>query len=310
MSSGMPMWSRAVAFAAVLSSGCAIVQDFDHYSARRGDGVDAASDDTDVVVEDSAVVIEEDTAVTVADSGTAPPADTKPVCGAGTMDCGGGCIDILNDRDHCGGCTSCEQQGLGGATQCVAGKCECRPNAKECNKVCTYTDNDPVNCGACGSKIADATVACGGTASPNCIAPLRECKPWGSSYGVTCPVKCVDTASEGNHCYRYEPPTTHYERCYLKGACVDHVCGGTCPKDRLECVSGMNTNVEPSVRSCVDGLHDPNHCGACNKRCVVGEVCAEGACKAYRPARTAADCTATEKLYTPAGWSKPVGIRA
>lgn len=305
------MWSKWLVVSAVLTSGCALVQDFDQYSARHGENADSTVEDTEVAADDTAaVIVPDDTAVVVVDTGIAAPGDSNPICGTGKMDCGGRCEDILNDRDHCGGCSSCEEQGLGGATACVAGKCVCRTGAKECNKVCTYTDSDPVNCEGCGNKVADATVVCGGTSTnPSCVSPLRKCEPWGSTYGVTCPVKCVDTASEGNHCYRYEPPTTHFERCYLKGACVNHLCGGTCPKDRLECVSGMNANVESSVRSCIDGRNDPNHCGGCNKRCAVGQICAEGVCKAYRPARTAADCTTTEVVYTPAGWSKPVCIR-
>jgi len=288
----------------VLSSGCAMVEDFDQYSSRYGEGADSGDDAGAVIDSASVDDVSDDTGTSAPmDTGTAPTPDAG--CGAGKLHCDGGCVDILGDRDHCGGCSSCEEQGLLGATSCSAGKCGCRSGAIQCGNTCTYTDNDPLHCKGCNRPVEDATVVCGGTCSP----PLRTCISWG--YGTTCPVECVDTASEGNHCYEYSTTGTKYVRCWGSnaGACVGGMCKGVCSgTGRKECVAGFNSTTDSNVRTCADTLHDPNHCGDCGKRCAAGQLCAEGVCKRYRPARSALDCTKSEAMYTPPSWTKSVCV--
>jgi len=297
---------RTVLLVAILGGGCAMVEDFEQYSANyaeRTDGAepDTAEPDSDLSVPGDAA---EDTArVAPADSGAPPPVDAG--CPPGQRNCGSGCIDVMNDRDHCGSCSSCEEQGLLGSTTCSAGTCGCRAGATQCGSTCTYTDNDPLHCLGCNRPVADPTVVCGGACAP----PLRTCKTWG--YGTTCPVQCVDTASEGNHCYQYLTGETKYVRCWgvNQGACVNNKCAGSCTGvGRKVCTAGFNGTSDPDVQTCADTLHDPNHCGDCGRRCSVGQLCAEGSCKRYRPARSAADCTKSERMYTPPAWTRSVCV--
>lgn len=251
--------------------GCSLLQDFDrysdHYSENRGD------------------------------SG-APPAEA------------GACSN--DDRDRCGpGCVACA-----GAARCVAGVCECAPGATRCGDVCTYLDTDPLNCRSCGATVADSSQTCAAGVAV-CAGALMACKPWsfdfgGATYDVTCPTNaaCIDTAHDGNHCYRYSGASvTTRVRCYSStqvGVCVDHLCtyhptsaSGECTgPGRLECAVNTEPS-DPNVRSCVDTLRDPNHCGGCNAKCAGrDELCADGVCKRYRPARVAADCGAGFRFCT------------
>jgi len=274
---------RLVAASVVsLLFGCSLLQDFDHYSANRHDGA----------VED------------------------------GALDVAPGDSESCNDRDRCGpSCLPCE-----GASRCVAGACECAAGATKCKGVCTYLDTDPLNCKACGVTVADSSQTCS-AGNAVCAGALRACKPWsfeygGSIYDVTCPADavCIDTGHDGNHCYKYSGTSvTTRVRCYSSsqvGVCVDNVCtyhaasaASACTgAGRIECAVNTEPS-DPNVRSCVDTLRDPNHCGGCNSKCTgKDQLCADGSCKRYRPARSSDDCGAGSRFCTPTGWTSSVCI--
>jgi hypothetical protein len=297
----------------LFAAGCSQLQDFDRYTAGRADG-SSVEDSADVAL-DTAV----DTFVPPTDDGTCPDGRTL---------CDGACVDTQTDRDHCGSCSSCEDQGVKGAAQCVSGSCSCRSGATRCGDLCTYLDADPLHCGTCETTIKDRSQACYG--APDCAPGLRDCVPWSFPYTsggttttikVVCPTSCLDTGGEGNHCYEYGPPTT-YRRCYDSpniGWCIDNVCtykatGSTSPctsiPDHVECpVSSAPIDSGNKVRSCVDKMRDPNHCGSCGNVCAIGDLCLAGACTHYRPARAAADCVKGWSYCTPPGWSKSVCVQ-
>jgi hypothetical protein len=276
-------------------SGCALVQDFDHYTAGRDAGDVAVEEGADEIIEDTGeIFLAEDSAIFPVDDTAAPP----------PMDTGSAPDTAATDTAPVACSTLCAMQGVQGATQCVDGKCLCRSGATKCGSTCTYLDADPLHCGGCGNAIPDVTQTCGGSCLPN----LKYlCKAFG--YGTTCPVKCLDGANEGNHCTRitYDGTSTytHWERC-LGGYCQDSVCTTGCSGGRTACVAKFREPTDSNVHSCVDLLHDPNYCGECGKSCKVGEVCAEGKCRGYHPARAKEDCMATQTAYTPYGWGKLV----
>lgn len=300
--------ASCVAACSLFAGGCSLAQDFDRYSENFGD--DASTGDggaPDSMAPDSLAEVA-----------------LEAPCPAGQLRCGAACV--TEDRERCGpSCTSCEEQGVGGAVRCVAGKCECASGATRCGAICTYLDADPLHCKSCGAAVADSSQTCSGGAV-GCVAALSPCKPWGFDYGgswydVTCPSNavCIDIANDGNHCTRSSGGTTTRARCYSStqvGVCVATACSyhaagstGACTGvGRRECA--VNTlPSDPDVRSCVDELRDPNHCGGCNQKCTgKDQLCAAGTCRRYRPARSSADCGAGWKYCAPPGWSSSVCI--
>ncbi|MBI2392524.1 MAG: hypothetical protein HYV09_23265 [Deltaproteobacteria bacterium] len=300
--------ASCIASCVAFGCGCSLFQDFDRYSASFGE---------DASIGDDSGVLDSGAPDAVGDA----PFDAA--CPSGQIRCGA-CVP--EDREHCGSsCTSCEAQGLSGAVRCVAGKCECASGATKCGATCTYLDADPLHCKACGAAVADSSQTCvGGTVA--CAGVLRECKPWGFDYGgswydVTCPsdAVCIDIANDGNHCTRSSSGTITRARCYSStqvGVCVATACSyhsttstGACTGvGRRECAVNT-TPSDPNVRSCVDELHDPNHCGGCNQKCTgKDQLCAAGTCRRYRPARSSADCGAGFRFCAPFGWSSSVCI--
>lgn len=67
-------------------------------------------------------------------------------CPAGFIDCGQGCIDVLNNAQNCGGCG----QMCGAGRGCALGQCSCDLGLTPCGGVCTSIMTDPYNCGMCG----------------------------------------------------------------------------------------------------------------------------------------------------------------
>jgi hypothetical protein len=330
----------AIAVGIVAAVGCALVQDFDHYTGGTPDtGLDTGVvKDAPPMKEGGAPIVEEDvgplpdvTPVDISVDTYEPPTDTGSPCPTGQVRCGETCRDINNDRDHCGPtCASCEAQGFKGAARCVAGSCQCATGATKCGDTCTYTDIDPINCGSCDSKVSDSSETCRGR-SAVCAWKLKPCVNWdfvwnGTTYYVKCPTSsdCIDTASEANFCFEYTSSGSIYwkRRCYDApdiGWCINNYCeyaSSTEPNPctaipgRIECpVVTSPTDAYKRVRSCVDKLHDPNHCGGCNLKCAgLDELCADGSCKKYRPAKDPKDCAAGWVYCSPAGFSNAVCI--
>lgn len=313
--------------------GCALTQDFDHYSEQTSDaGADATMGEVEPIVEEEVSLPE----VAPVEIGTAdtyePPNETGTPCPTGQLRCGDTCRDISSDREHCGPtCASCEAQNFKGASRCVAGACQCAAGASKCGDTCTYLDADPVNCGACGTKVTDSSQTCENKL-PVCTGALRDCVPWsfdygGTTYNVKCPAsKCIDTSSEANFCFEYSGASlTWKRRCYnapLIGWCINNACNyqDAAPANnpcvglpgREECpVVTSPTDTGKRVRSCVDKMRDPNHCGGCNLKCAgLDELCSDGLCKKYRPSRDARDCATGWAFCKPAGFDTNVCIYA
>lgn len=120
------------------------------------------------------------------------PMPQSPKCENGRVDCGGQCVDLQNDQNHCGNCDiQC------GKDLCVAGKCqsdaksqplECPVGETACGTECKNLSTDILNCGACSKACGPDKVCANGLCQP-CPAGLTKC---GSG--------CVNTSTHSLHC--------------------------------------------------------------------------------------------------------------
>ena len=81
-------------------------------------------------------------------------------CHPGLTYCGGGyCFDTNTNPGACGDCqTYCA------SLSCVLGTCApCGPGQEMCASVCTQTQSDPLNCGACGHACAGGKLCVSGS---------------------------------------------------------------------------------------------------------------------------------------------------
>ena len=140
---------------------------------------------------------------------------------------------------------------LGLAALGVAGcGASCPPSYLQCNGACTDVQNDPTNCGACGTACSKGQLCTAGKCGIQCGGTTTLC---GSS--------CADTQNDPANCGG------------CGTACMSgQVCsGGKCG---LQCTGG--TTLCSSL--CVNTQNDPANCGACGTACTTGQVCSGGKC--------------------------------
>jgi hypothetical protein len=191
-------------------------------------------------------------------------------CGAGLTQCApagtsgdagadGGvslCIDMLTDRQNCGGC------GLACASGqvCSEGTCAatCQPGLVNCSQSCVDPKTSGQHCGAtagCGAGAGSSGTVCpsgqvctGGTCQTTCLA--NE---------VQCDGSCID-------------PLTNPEFCGAKGSCTTTTgdntdsAGSICPTGEVCSAGACAISCQPSQVKCGDTCIDPTtslaHCGA------------------------------------------------
>lgn len=209
--------------------------------------------------------------VTAVDVGAGTVAATVALAG------GGGCGDTTSDPLNCGRCGhDCNTlpNVTGPGATCSAGACvipraACRAGFAHCSANpddgCEADLSQPAHCGGCATRCPAAT-------------PL--CSPSGASYACTvscappqptkCGDQCVDLLSNPQHC------KTCGNACSFPHAgavCTQGVCSlGACASGYRDCVNGPADGCETYVAG------DPQNCGACGRRCLVGQVCNSGTC--------------------------------
>src|ERR1700747_898114 len=101
------------------------------------------------------------------------------VGGSNDVMCGGACIDLLSDPNHCGTCTTACNTGQ----VCNLGRCStvCSGSLTACNGACVDTTSDSVNCGSCGQACSSTRI---------CSAGACAC----SQPAISCSGTCVDTS--------------------------------------------------------------------------------------------------------------------
>lgn len=214
----------------------------------------------------------------------------QDVCSAVEYFCvGSGCVDLLTDPDHCGGCgIACDDGHV-----CVEGECvyRCPEGQTICDGQCVNLAYDPFNCGECDHACLVGMVCTGG----ECVISCPEGQ-------ITCNGQCVNLARDPDHCGECDHAcpsgmVCDDGECALTcslgltdcgGSCVDQSsdsmhcdqCGNQCPEDR-ECSERSCVCLDGLIEcdgACIDPHTDLAHCGQCDHPCGAGSVCSGGIC--------------------------------
>ncbi len=206
---------------------------------------------------------------TTGSSASAGAGGSAPTCTSPATLCGAACVDLKQNRLHCGKCgNACT-----GDAQCVDGKCTvtCGGMATLCGANCVDTRVDPAHCGGCdtvcptpmGSKPTCVKGMCGWV----CGSVQQDCNQTQSDGCET------DTSQDLAHCGSCAtacPMIAHGA-----ATCMTGKCGAQCDMGFDDCDKDLTTGCEADLNT------DNNHCGNCMKQCntAVNEECISGACK-------------------------------
>lgn len=181
-------------------------------------------------------------------------------CAEGLTLCGGACVDVDSDPQHCGGCSkACPTGQVCDQAACASG---CSGGKTDCSGACVDLQSDPWHCGDCATSCNPGSVCASGSCNLSCPAGQAACS--GS---------CVDTQTDDQHC----------------GACgVACSLGQKCTAGK--CVVSCTTGQTLCGQACVDTQTNQNHCGGCDKPCKAGEVCTAALCKIACPG-TQTECS-------------------
>jgi hypothetical protein len=194
--------------------------------------------------------------------------DAGCVCPEGTVDCGGECVDLDTDPQHCGACpNACEP-----TQSCVGGACACALGTIDCGGQCVDVSADPFRCGGCDNVCA---------AQEHCRQGSCACRP-----GLTdCSGACMDLQTDEGHCGACgNACNAGSEQVCVNGNCLVITCEAHDPPYETCGVAEM---------SCVDPAsmdYHPLHCGECDSPCEVDELCVEGDCRPYYAATPCISC--------------------
>jgi hypothetical protein len=152
--------------------------------------------------------------------------------------------------------------GTGGATPIG-----CPEGFEVCSGACVRTDNDPANCGACGTACAE-----------NQVCGLSQCLTSCPEDMTGCDGSCVDLQTDPMHCGTCDGACSAGDNAH--GTCTAGECG-------VECDAGFDScDVDPS--DCEINIDsDPENCGVCGTGCIAranaapsctAGVCGLGAC--------------------------------
>lgn len=196
----------------------------------------------------------------------------------GMKSCGGYCVDLLTDPDHCGRCFyNCH----GDTPYCVKGNCttwdeRCEQwggticyeswGTKYCANLTTgkrWGGSAPQDCGSCGNSCRISEVCDNGT----CRDGNSYCEErFGLNY-YYCSGECVDLSINPYHCGRCGNACSSEQFC-INGTCIYHGGTGDCPE--IYMCDGR----------CVDLMFDEDNCRECGAHCYdqAGWKCIHGTC--------------------------------
>jgi len=201
-------------------------------------------------------------------------------CPAGQQSCGGECVDIWLDREHCGGCDRACLDGQFCTTgQCLPCQHQCMLGVKQCapdgRSVQTCGDSDGDTCLDWGPPVAcqAGEVCVGGDCTGGC---LDECSREGSTTCEPTGLNGVLTCGEhdGDACLEWGG----YTACAGGETCSNGLCSTGCQD---ECALGQSRCATPAtagVQAC--GQHDADACldWGPAQACPGGQACVDGVC--------------------------------
>lgn len=205
-------------------------------------------------------------------------------CPGGRTDCGGSCIDLQTNRNHCGACDNrCPAE-----TTCTAGVCTCPGTGTLCDGRCVNTQSENSHCGACGNACPALSSCTGGMCScvPHCDTDpsLVEC-------GMDVPNACPGgpACGRGTRCASGSLCDPMTRRCVCIPLCppgvrcgVSDGCGGTC-------IGSCNTG-EACARDPMDETRYFCSSAGCVGGCACNEVCSMNRCVAVTCANGTSPC--------------------
>jgi hypothetical protein len=215
----------------------------------------------------------------VADScagGTCVCGATGGPCGTGQTCCGGQCVDLATDVNHCG---SCARQ-CGGRTSCTAGTCGCdnptlhgdcngdigRAGGNGCE---TDLQTDASHCGTCAQSCVIQHVASGVCTAGACV--INTCQPLWDDCDRVSSNGCETDLSQTNHCGACSTVCTPMN---ATASCA--VAGTTATCSYTSCTGNFGDCDGNRVNGCETSLRLVGTCGACGTSCTVNEVNATG----------------------------------
>ena len=241
--------------------------------------------------------------------------DTYCRCEPGYSYCGEGigCVDLLNDKAHCGGCKLedvCDKDdgtatykcefGLCLLDSCIDGyhaydeKCElnddsnCGKHENDCSKIENAVEGTGIcNDGKCdyecveGFHVYDggAKSICEKNDPENCQEHGKKCE-FEFQESVSCHNEkgCqVEKCISGYHVYLNECEINTLENC--KGHDIQCVANSVCdPDNGCQCADGFDACVKDENDLCVDFVSDHAHCGKCNHVCPDDADCNDSKC--------------------------------
>ena len=187
------------------------------------------------------------------------------VCNPGYKRCGGECVKILNDINHCGECDN----KCGEHATCVEGICKCDNMYAICPGRETEGCITPNFRNCCGYKTTDSITDDVNSPAETCDT-LHSCEISGNNWKCKCDTqvidgKCIDPDTDNEHCGEE-----------LKN-CND-ITGSQCKSGVCVCKEGERIKTVDGVSKCVDVLNDPSCCGNSCKKCENTQACTGGDC--------------------------------
>ena len=185
---------------------------------------------------------------------------TEENCREGETICGGMCVVLSSNANHCGACgTECTAP-ANARPWCAEYRCRlyCNDDFLTCGDVCVDAMSDLQHCGGCGIRCPTPD-----NGSPTCID--GECGVECDEPYLLCDGRCLDVSCDPKHCGDCDT------ECGAGQVCDDGVCGDVCSGGRTNCGG-----------SCVDIDSTMEHCGACDAACLMPThgrgVCTDGQC--------------------------------